>query len=93
MNPGQERLHARVRGRVQGVSFRYYTLAEARRLGLHGCVRNLPDGSVEVTAEGPRADLEMLLAFVRHGPPAARVAEVQAEWSAASGGLGPFDIR
>lgn len=93
MNPGHERLHASVRGRVQGVSFRYYTLDEARRLGLQGWVRNLPDGSVEVTAEGPRTDLEKLLAFVRHGPPAARVADVQAEWSAASGSLGPFDIR
>ena len=41
-----------VRGRVQGVGFRYATVSEARRLGLHGWARNAPDGSVEIVAEG-----------------------------------------
>jgi acylphosphatase len=93
LNPDHEHLHAIVRGRVQGVSFRYYTQEQALRLRLSGWVRNRPDGSVEVAAEGPRADLEQLLAFLHHGPPAARVADVQAEWSAAGGTLGPFDIH
>ena len=93
MSAGHERLHALVRGRVQGVSFRYYTQAEALRLGLRGWVRNLRDGAVEVTAEGPRASLDLLLAFLHRGPSAARVSEVQADWSAANGDLGAFDIR
>ena len=89
----QARLHARVRGRVQGVSFRYYTQEEALRLGLSGWVRNLHDGAVEVTAEGPRAALEQLLAFLQRGPTAARVTKVQTEWSPAGGDLGAFDIH
>ena len=93
MSPGQERLYAVVRGRVQGVSFRYYTQATALRLNLTGWVRNLRDGAVEVTAEGPRASLDQLLSFLQRGPTAARVAEVQTKWSPASGDLGPFDIR
>jgi acylphosphatase len=87
-----ERLQAVVRGRVQGVSFRYYTQAEARRLGLNGWVRNQPDGSVEVLAEGPRAELDALLAFLHRGPPAARVSGVEAHRSPALGDLGPFDV-
>ena len=93
MSADHQRLHAVVRGRVQGVSFRYATQEAAQRLGLAGWVRNLPDGAVEVAAEGPRADLEKLLAFLQRGPTAARVAEVQSEWLPASGELGSFDIR
>ena len=93
MNPEHKHLRAIVRGRVQGVSFRYYTQAQALRLRLTGWVRNRPDGSVEVAAEGPRADLDQLLAWLHHWPPAARVADVQAEWLAAGGALGPFDIH
>ena len=55
-----------VRGRVQGVAFRAATLDEARRIGgLAGWVKNLPDRSVEVLAEGARADVEALLAWCR----------------------------
>jgi acylphosphatase len=63
----------RVEGRVQGVGFRYSCLCEGRRLGLLGWVRNSPDGSVEVWAEGPAARLDALIAWLRHGPPYARV--------------------
>lgn len=93
MSAGHERLHALVRGRVQGVSFRFYTVEEARRLGLQGWVRNLRDGDVEVLAEGPRTGLEALLAFLHRGPRAARVAEVRSDWSTAQGDLGPFNVR
>ena len=63
----EARLHASVRGLVQGVSFRYYTLHRARELGLRGYVRNLWDGSVEVVAEGPRQSLEQLLTWLHQG--------------------------
>ena len=88
-----ERLRAVVRGQVQGVSFRDATMQRAGRLGLAGWVRNLPDGAVEVTAEGPRPALERLLAFLHQGPPLARVSAVQPDWSAASGEFQRFDIR
>jgi acylphosphatase len=64
---------ARVEGRVQGVGFRYNCYYEGRRLGLSGWVRNSPDGSVEVWAEGPAAKLDALIAWLRCGPPRARV--------------------
>jgi len=62
---------------VQGVSFRFYTRDEADALGLTGWVANQDDGSVEVVAEGPRAMLDRLAAWLQHGPPAARVTNVQ----------------
>lgn len=65
-----------VRGRVQGVFFRQSTRQEARRLGLTGTVRNNPDGTVTIEAEGPAEVLDQLAAWCHHGPPAARVDEV-----------------
>ena len=70
---GHARLHAVVTGRVQGVSFRYFVSEQAGAFGLLGWVRNRHDGSVEVTAEGPRPRLEGLLAALWQGPPSARV--------------------
>ena len=88
-----ERLRAIVRGMVQGVNFRYYTQERARQLRLTGWVRNLADGSVEMLAEGPRAALNSLLEFLRHGPPAASVTEVRETWLAATGEFNHFEIR
>lgn len=93
MAEAQQRLHAMVSGRVQGVSFRHYTLLRAREIGVSGWVRNLPDGDVEVTAEGTRDQLEALLVFLHQGPPAARVIQVEALWGAASGAFDGFEIR
>jgi acylphosphatase len=87
------RVHLLVSGLVQGVAFRAYTVEEARRLGLSGWVRNLPDGRVEAEAEGERAALEGLVRFCRRGPPAARVDGVEVEWGAPRGDLGPFATR
>ncbi len=75
-----ERLHAIVHGRVQGVSFRFYTRDEADALGLTGWVANRDDGSVEVTAEGPRSALDRLVEWLHRGPPAARVTAVQVDF-------------
>jgi acylphosphatase len=74
------RINLFVFGRVHGVFFRASTLEQAQSLGLTGWVKNLPDGSVEIDAEGPRYALEQLAEWCRHGPPAARVAEVTVRW-------------
>ena len=66
-------------GRVQGVAFRASAVDEAREIGLTGWVRNLPDGSVELEAQGDDAQVAALLAWCDHGPPAARVTGVVVE--------------
>jgi len=68
-----------VAGRVQGVFFRVSTREQARRLGLSGTVRNLPDGRVEVVACGGQAAIEALQAWLWQGPPHAQVSEVNCE--------------
>lgn len=83
-----------VRGRVQGVGFRWWLRERARELGLSGWVRNLPDGTVEVVAAGPRAAMQRLERLVESGPPGAAVAEVVREDLTASSELPfPFTIR
>ena len=68
-----------MRGRVQGVGYREAALTRARRLGAMGWVRNAEDGSVLVHAEGSGQAVDELLAFLREGPPAARVDELAVE--------------
>ena len=68
-----------VRGRVQGVSFRAYTRAQANALDLRGHARNLSDGRVEVLAVGNAAAIERLAEWLQHGPPLARVEAVARE--------------
>ena len=85
---------ATVRGRVQGVNFRSFAASHARRLGLTGWVRNLPDGdAVEVYAEGPRAAVEALLRRLSDGPGMARVDGVDADWRLPSGEAVGFIVR
>jgi acylphosphatase len=71
--------HCLVSGRVQGVAYRAATRARAERLGVTGSARNLPDGRVEVYAFGPEVSVATLCAWLREGPPAARVAAVHCE--------------
>ena len=89
----QARLQAQVHGRVQGVSFRYYTLRQARELGITGFVRNEWDGTVQVVAEGPRTALDEFLAFLRVGPRSAVVTRVDCKWPPPTGGYGSFEVR
>lgn len=88
-----ERLHAIVRGHVQGVGFRYTTLRRALALGLVGWVANRSDGAVEVVAEGERAVLDTFLHFLHTGPPAAEVHEVDLRWANASGEFRTFGVH
>jgi acylphosphatase len=89
----EARLHAIVHGRVQGVSFRYYTQWRANELGLTGYVRNQWDGTVEVVAEGQRPVLEELLAFLHTGPRGAFVTQVELKWPAPTGHFRRFEVR
>jgi len=77
-----------VRGRVQGVGFRFSTEGEADRLALAGWVRNLPDGTVEVEAEGPPDDVADLVAWLHDGPAGAGVEGVDVEDATPTGEAG-----
>lgn len=91
--PNDVRLIARVNGRVQGVGYRFFARREASARGLRGFVRNIPDGRVEVVAEGPRTELEALLAALERGPSSAEVDSVDVGWGAAEGTFASFGIR
>lgn len=88
-----KRVQAIVSGRVQGVSFRYYTQREAQRLGITGWVRNQPDGTVLTLAEGDEPALLAFIRFLHQGPPAARVTDVTLEWQDAAGEFIDFAVR
>ena len=86
-------IHVRIAGRVQGVGFRWFAHDEAARQGLHGWVRNLADGSVEVFASGEEAALDRLRRLLEAGPPGAPVTAIEDCRDAAAGeALEPFGI-
>jgi acylphosphatase len=74
-----ETYYVRIKGIVQGVGFRHATVREAHALGIRGWVANLEDGSVEALLQGPANQVDRMLSWLRHGPPAARVTEVTGE--------------
>ncbi len=86
-------LQAIVYGYVQGVFFRDFVSKRARKLGLTGYVRNLPEGTVEVNAEGERNRLEELIGYLKVGPPGARVEKVATNWLEYTGDYSNFSIR
>lgn len=88
-----KRVHLYISGKVQGVFYRASTIDEARSLGLAGWVRNLPDGRVEAVAEGPQDTLEYLIKWCKHGPPAAKVTNVEVEYSSATSEFIGFSAR
>lgn len=87
------RLTAWVRGRVQGVGFRWWTRSRALEYGLVGKASNLPDGRVEVVVEGDRSACEQLLAALRSGRTPGWVDTVVERWSAPRGGMSDFVER
>lgn len=88
-----KRVRLIIKGRVQGVWFRDSTRRQASRLGVRGWVRNLPDGSVEVLAEGPAQKVDKLVEWCHEGPPAARVDQVIQDQEAWRGEFDSFEIR
>ena len=82
-----------VRGRVQGVGFRWWTRSRALQLGLRGYASNLADGRVEVVAEGPQPDCARLLAALRSGNTPGWVDSVTERWSPAKGNHTGFAER
>ena len=82
-----------IAGRVQGVGFRWFTHDAAAREGVHGWVRNLADGRVEVVVEGDAESVDRVEAAVRRGPSQARVERVEVEEHAPSGRITGFEIR
>ena len=90
--PRSARLEAIVHGLVQGVFFRHSTRIEAARLGLTGTVRNLPDGTVGVIAEGTRERLDRLVTWLDRGPELAVVDRVEVKWADAAGTYADFRI-
>jgi acylphosphatase len=96
MNSAEKNPKARrfiVRGRVQGVGFRWFVEREAHILGIAGWVRNNPDGSVEVLAMGSRDQLSGLRSRLREGPRAARVDDVEELEAEQISGLTSFRIE
>jgi acylphosphatase len=81
------------RGRVQGVNFRAYCADRADALGLHGYVRNLPDGAVEAVFEGDRPGIEACIEWNKSSQPNARVDSVEVTWAEPEGGFRGFHIR
>ena len=84
------RLTARVDGHVQGVGFRWWVRARASELALAGSAANMPDGSVEVIAEGPRHACQQLLALLRGTGTPGRVRNVTERWGTPSGKFSGF---
>ena len=81
-----------VQGRVQGVYYRVFASRNAVKLGLTGYVRNLPDRSVEICAEGKRKQLEKLVEELKEDPPGARVDNLALTWSEYTGKYGDFSV-
>jgi acylphosphatase len=82
-----------IRGRVQGVGFRYAAVEAAERAGVAGWVRNASDGSVEAFVQGDAEAVERMLAWCRRGPPGARVTGVDVDDAAVDTALRGFGIR
>ncbi|PKL79218.1 MAG: acylphosphatase [Candidatus Melainabacteria bacterium HGW-Melainabacteria-1] len=93
VNEAHIRVHLWIRGRVQGVFFRQSTWQRAQAIGgLRGWVRNLPDGRVEVLAQGTAPAVEALVTFCRQGPPQARVDQLERQDESPRADLAPFDM-
>ncbi|MGM0608032.1 MAG: acylphosphatase [Candidatus Muiribacteriota bacterium] len=86
-------LKAIVKGRVQGVGYRYFTLNKAKELGLSGFVRNLPDKTVEVVAEGESHLLKLLVESLKRGPFSAKVEKLDLKYYNYSGKYNEFKIN
>ncbi|MCI0530681.1 MAG: acylphosphatase [candidate division Zixibacteria bacterium] len=80
MNDSEARVHLLISGVVQGVGFRFFVERKARQYGLTGFARNLPDGRVEIEAEGKRGMLKELINDCQVGPSSSQVSRVNLVW-------------
>uniref|UniRef100_A0A7C4TF05 Acylphosphatase n=1 Tax=candidate division WOR-3 bacterium TaxID=2052148 RepID=A0A7C4TF05_UNCW3 len=87
------RAHLLISGIVQGVFFRAHSRDIAQRLNLTGWVRNLPNGMVEIVAEGDITALKEFVEWCHIGPPGARVREVEIKWEEPTGEFRDFEIK
>jgi len=87
------RAHVFVSGRVQGVFFRSETREKAKKRGVNGWIRNLPDDRVEAVFEGEQESVEKLVESLKRGPPRARVTGVNVAWEHYTGEFEDFEIR
>jgi acylphosphatase len=88
----KKRVIIRIYGFVQGVGFRYYTIGEAQKLGLSGWVKNEPDGSITIVAEGEEDKLKKMIDWAKKGPSWASVEDVKIDWQEPIGEEG-FEVR
>ena len=88
-----ERVRIKVVGLVQGVFFRANTQKTAKALELLGWIRNMPDGSVEIVAEGRKQALDELVSWCRKGPPSSRIDKVSADFKKAENEFTGFRIE
>lgn len=86
-------VHVIISGRVQGVFFRMETQQAARRLGVSGWVKNLPDGTVEAVFKGSREQTDAMLTWCRKGPPSARVDGLAILDQPCGGAVEGFEVR
>ncbi|WP_457642568.1 acylphosphatase [Persephonella sp.] len=86
-------LHIVFAGTVQGVGFRYFVKRKADEFGIKGFVRNLPDGTVEVMAEGDEKTLRDFMSAIENGPPLAEVTGMRYEFIDKDGGFKDFEIQ
>ncbi len=87
-----KRAHIFIEGRVQGVGFRHFTQLNAEEVGVHGWVKNLPDGRVEAVLEGPIDHLDEMIDRLEQGPGASRVDHIDVEVEEATGEFSSFEV-
>ena len=87
-----ERVQVRIRGRVHGVGYRYFTQHTAEALGVLGSVRNLPEGEVEAIAEGSKEKLQEFVQALREGPHAGHVDDLTEAWGEPTGEFANFEV-
>ncbi|UCC91223.1 MAG: acylphosphatase [Candidatus Aenigmatarchaeota archaeon] len=87
------RVHLLISGQVQGVFFRANTRHAANELGVKGWVRNLPDGMVEVVAEGRKPVLDRFIEYCRKGPEGSKVENIEIEWGEFRNEFGGFEVK
>ena len=78
---------------VQGVGYRYFCYRKANDLGITGWVKNQPDGSVLILAEGDRSVVEAFIVELKMGPPGSSVSDVNVDWRHFSGETSEFKIE